>query len=255
MSRSRRTGALLALLLGAGVLAADDKPPDKAPSRAEQFKAITAAYEKANNDVFAAYRKAKTDDERRAALKKMPKPDEYAAKVFKLVEEDPKDDLAADMLVWLVRANRSPEYMGRSLDLLAEHHIKSPKIKDVCQFAVYYGGLDAPKFLKRVLEQSPDRASKGMACFALAQLAMQRGGKEGSAEAERLFERVQKDFADVKASRGTLGEAAENSLFEIRNLAIGKVTPEIEGEDVDGKKFKLSDYRGKVVLLDFWGNW
>jgi hypothetical protein len=37
--------------------------------------------------------------------------------------------------------------------------------------------------------------------------------------------------------------------------AVGMKAPEIEGEDIDGKKFKLSDYRGKVVLLDFWGNW
>jgi cytochrome oxidase Cu insertion factor (SCO1/SenC/PrrC family) len=36
---------------------------------------------------------------------------------------------------------------------------------------------------------------------------------------------------------------------------IGEVAPEIEGEDLDGTKFKLSDYRGKVVVLDFWGNW
>lgn len=35
----------------------------------------------------------------------------------------------------------------------------------------------------------------------------------------------------------------------------GKAAPEIEGEDVEGKRFKLSDYRGKVVLLDFWGDW
>jgi thiol-disulfide isomerase/thioredoxin len=36
---------------------------------------------------------------------------------------------------------------------------------------------------------------------------------------------------------------------------IDKQVPEIEGEDLDGKTFKLSDYRGKVVLLTFWGHW
>jgi len=36
---------------------------------------------------------------------------------------------------------------------------------------------------------------------------------------------------------------------------IGQVAPEIVAEDLDGQTFKLSDYRGKVVLLDFWGNW
>jgi peroxiredoxin len=38
-------------------------------------------------------------------------------------------------------------------------------------------------------------------------------------------------------------------------LEVGKHAPEIEGEDLDVKEFKLSDYRGKVVLLDFWGHW
>jgi len=41
----------------------------------------------------------------------------------------------------------------------------------------------------------------------------------------------------------------------MRELAVGKTAPEIESEDLDGKKFKLSDYRGKVVVLVFWGNW
>jgi hypothetical protein len=36
---------------------------------------------------------------------------------------------------------------------------------------------------------------------------------------------------------------------------VGMTAREIEGEDIDGKPFKLSDYRGKVVLLDFWGHW
>jgi hypothetical protein len=36
---------------------------------------------------------------------------------------------------------------------------------------------------------------------------------------------------------------------------LGKLAPEIMGEDLDGKPIRLSDYRGKVVMLDFWGNW
>jgi hypothetical protein len=36
---------------------------------------------------------------------------------------------------------------------------------------------------------------------------------------------------------------------------VGQPAPEIAGRDVDGKSFKLSDYRGKVVALDFWGFW
>ena len=38
-------------------------------------------------------------------------------------------------------------------------------------------------------------------------------------------------------------------------VAVGMRAPQIEGEDIDGKPMRLDDYRGKVVLLDFWGNW
>jgi hypothetical protein len=53
-------------------------------------------------------------------------------------------------------------------------------------------------------------------------------------------------------------EAAPDKLrgaVALGSAPIGKPAPEIEWEDIDGKPFKLSDYKGKVVLLDFWGNW
>lgn len=37
--------------------------------------------------------------------------------------------------------------------------------------------------------------------------------------------------------------------------SVGAAAPEIVGKDLDGVAFKLSDYRGKVVVLDFWGFW
>ena len=36
---------------------------------------------------------------------------------------------------------------------------------------------------------------------------------------------------------------------------VNENAPNIAGEDVDGKEFKLTDYRGKVVVLDCWGFW
>jgi hypothetical protein len=43
--------------------------------------------------------------------------------------------------------------------------------------------------------------------------------------------------------------------FGIRHLSVGKVAPEIEGADQDGVRFKLSDHRGTVALLDFWSEY
>jgi thiol:disulfide interchange protein len=36
---------------------------------------------------------------------------------------------------------------------------------------------------------------------------------------------------------------------------IGKPAPPTQGTDADGVAFALSDYRGKVVMLDFWADW
>lgn len=38
-------------------------------------------------------------------------------------------------------------------------------------------------------------------------------------------------------------------------IKAGDTIIEIKGKDIDGESFALSDYAGKVVLLDFWGDW
>jgi peroxiredoxin len=82
-----------------------------------------------------------------------------------------------------------------------------------------------------------------------------RAAIEGMA-AETLS-RVIADYGDIPYLNGmvtteeTLAVVAERELSEIRKLAVGKQAPEIKGEDVDGKPMTLSQFRGKVVLLDF----
>jgi peroxiredoxin len=40
-----------------------------------------------------------------------------------------------------------------------------------------------------------------------------------------------------------------------KKLAIGQPAPEFTINSIDGSNIKLSDYRGKYVLLDFWASW
>ncbi len=50
-------------------------------------------------------------------------------------------------------------------------------------------------------------------------------------------------------------ETIEKRRRAVSRLTIGKTAPDIGGRDLDGKPFRLSDYRGKVVVLTFSGDW
>lgn len=47
----------------------------------------------------------------------------------------------------------------------------------------------------------------------------------------------------------------ENIQAEIAKMAVSKPAPDFELKDVDGNLVKLSDLKGKVVVLDFWATW
>ena len=116
---------------------------------------------------------------------------------------------------------------------------------------------------RTLLEKDSRREVQGVASLTLALVLKRRlemtptaGEATASrvrAECEKLLRRASDQFGDVKlAVGGTVGNKARLELDDILHLAVGKVAPKIEGQDQDGNKFKLSDYRGKVVLLDFW---
>ena len=51
--------------------------------------------------------------------------------------------------------------------------------------------------------------------------------------------------------------SGKSSLFgyQYGGLNIGDMAPDFSIESPDGTSFKLSDFKGKVVLLDFWASW
>jgi thiol-disulfide isomerase/thioredoxin len=149
-------------------------------------------------------------------------------------------------------------------------------------------------FLKAVRENNPDRTTRGQAILALARFDKEKAGylidwendiasdssnpnaraeyaqiakttdsKKAVKEAEELLDEVIKDYGDCPFVPGmpshraatTLSEHAGNDLFELLHLTIGQVAPELKGEDFAGHDIKLSDYRGRVVVINFWASW
>lgn len=52
-----------------------------------------------------------------------------------------------------------------------------------------------------------------------------------------------------------MASAQFSNAWATAHLKAGKPVPEMTGKDQNGNPFKLSSYRGKVVVLDFFGFW
>lgn len=257
-----------------------DEPP------AERLKAI----QKAVADAEAEYRAAvkplgDTPEDRRKheALAETcyQKSIKAAEAVLALAREDPKSEAGFGALEWLLMNLWVYEIpVGpQAMRLMAEHHAANPKVGRAIAFLAYYApGESRPahraavELLKAVAEKNPDRTVRGQGAVGLAWLAKRafdvaayRGRPEQdrlAAEAERQFEAVVRDYGDCPYLRdrgrkvpARLGEEVQPDLYKLRHLRAGKPAPEIEGENLDGKRFRLSDHRGKVVLLVFWASW
>jgi hypothetical protein len=137
------------------------------------------------------------------------------------------------------------------------------RLTDLCSSKAYDTDKASEFLLRALLEKDTRPEVQGAACLFLGKLLFRRADDDPDADAkvtakllkesEELLERAETKYADVELQRyGTVGKKAKTELFTLRNLTPGKTAPDIDSEDQDGKKFKLSDYRGKVVLLDFW---
>jgi len=252
-------GALLLL----GPLLAQGEPPKKdqgTPSVAEQFQAINREIAAKSQELQKKFQEAKEDAERQKIR------DEFMAfrqaqidKAVALAKQHPKEPAAFTMLMQAATGGNND-----AIALLAEHHLDNPQIGMVCMRLGQSGSPAAEKLLRSVAEKGKTDDTKAMALLGLAQWLKERAGGDDvkqdeaqklNAEAEKTFETVAKQYATVKVGRSTAGEMAEKELFDLRHLAVGKPAPDINGPDLDGKEFKLSDYRGKVILLDFWAHW
>lgn len=147
----------------------------------------------------------------------------------------------------------------RAVETLLGEHMTSPWTTNL-SLALTYGTPEWSKpeargALRRIVAAITDKSARG---YAMAQLALLVGldetlGEEGRAEAATLLATIAAEYASDDFIGMNGKQFAAGALNEIQNLRVGQVAPDFEITDQEGARFKLSDYRGRVVLLDFWG--
>jgi thiol-disulfide isomerase/thioredoxin len=212
-----------------------------------------------------------------------------AAEMFDLISPHAAEDWAAEPLAWLA-LRTSGDQAEQALEQLAVHHLLHPKtlesmerisghylprVPNMLRAQLASNELSAEYRLKltlglannlksyvEVIDKLKHAAKVEQELFQRflghERVAKLKGTDHKGIEAEALalFRQVVKEYPDEVMPNGQTAAATANAaIFELQHLRIGMVAPDLEGEGLDGKPLKLSDYEGKIVLVDFWASW
>lgn len=135
---------------------------------------------------------------------------------------------------------------------LVARHATHEIWKSLAPNAVHYFGKDPTKELARLLAESPFEQVRAWIRYSQSkQVLRSRASTKLQRDAARSEQQnILKEYPD-----SVPGMRIGAEQFEKTRLQVGMVSPEINGLDTDGNALRLTDYRGKVVLLDFWGDW
>ncbi len=110
------------------------------------------------------------------------------------------------------------------------------------------------RYLRAVIASAPDPQVQGIAGVVLAADMYGQDEDRFGKETRELAEDVSDRFGDVTFGGTTVQEYLE-PLLKQGGLSVGSEAPDIVGKEISDEEFRLSDYRGKVVVLDFWADW
>lgn len=260
------TGALLLLAFPALSASAPAATVRRLDAQ-EEYEALNKEYRAASSAYFAELRELqKAGDE--GALAEARKADPAEKFLPRFVDASKRYaglDEALPFLRWIVEnaptSRTGDEIMlseeaQSALDTILRDQIAS---KELGSFAAWLswrgdrlGNERCRRALDRIIRDSPIASVQMVGLLSRAELTVR---DDDATDSQRTAAAEDLNRVIVESeSEGTVTRA-RSALFELEKLQLGLVAPDIEGKDLEGVAFKLSDYRGKVVVIDFWGDW
>jgi hypothetical protein len=257
-------GVVVALGLISGVaLAQQAKPKQEAPAQDANARKL-ADIEKRRAEarrVFEERVKAAKTEEEQQKLFEGEMPDKaFVAEYQALAKEAKGTEIAAKALSQVMLIGASGEDMDAAKEaakVMAAEHIESPEAALLVFAAMeLLGEEEGPRVVEALRARNKSKPVAAALLYVEAQKVSAAKGEDAE-ELRPLYAKLAGEFAEVKLPWGdeTYGGIAGGWLFVKDNLVVGKVAPGFEAVDENGVKWKLEEYRGKVVVIDFWGDW
>lgn len=259
---------LIACLALSGALVGQDAA--LATARVE-YKALKAEYDAAMDAYYMAsrrvpsspaYKKAREAEDKDAmsALRAaVARPDKkvWVAKFQKAAGNYSPAAGEAPFLGWLALWSTNKSVATKSAEAILERHADSVDLLEVAEYVGVLRRAVGEELHGKVLDMllaSEHAMIKANALFSKGYSMVSARGSTPSAEDLSKGKELLAECA--RLAKGTeLALRANAPEFEKTRLQIGMQAPDIAAQDLDGVPFKLSDYRGKVVVIDFWGDW
>jgi thiol-disulfide isomerase/thioredoxin len=263
-------------------LANADEPPAKkdekkvaAPIQAGMFKLLlepkgdTPAAKELAEIFKAADAEARTTEQKDASKV-------IAATIPKVVahaRKHPTDESTLEALVWAISLLRQSSDMAKirseAIELVKTNFAKSPAIRKYLRSLANPLSDEGIDLVRDVFKNHPEKLTQAHAAKVLisglelrvkyAEMLGKNEQARASAEKQLGMDTVQKliDAAPQAAKDAeTFRTALRTELKgQLPDLEIGAVAPETISVNLDGKTVKLSELKGKVVVLDFWATW
>ncbi len=267
------SAALSLTLAGVAFAAPQDEEPSKPAAPAEstqpspeeqaaaKLKELNAQYGRERGAYYKAaraQREAQKNDPT-AAVEPLVKPEPaHIDRLFAAAEEFAGTEHAVGFLTGAfgTAARGGDARAHDALKTMLDHHIENKALDRVTFSLIYYGRNLGDEVVQstidRLVEASPHASVKAAMLYARGSLINRN---RAATEEERQAALPPLEEAVRLSPDSRFGQLAKSTIFELTKLQVGLPAPDIEGKDLDGVAFKLSDYKGKVVLLDFWGDW
>jgi len=231
-------------------------------SASERFEALTDEVDAAYSTWMVALgeqaEEAEQKGEELPASAYTPPLKQFVPKFVAGAEDYAETDDAIPFLSWLVRQGMEVDRDAgkQAFVTLIDSHVNARSFRRLAtllpDLPTYFNEKETSSLLAKVEQNSSNATVRAWA--VLARLSDTLANSKIGSEA---YEAAKKELraAMVGVDNRHLTSEVGRRIDVRERFSIGMVAPEIEGIDLDGQEFKLSDYKGKVVFLDFWGDW